>query len=144
MRAKAREGRVLPSLSRNDLGVLHSIFAFGERRGWCTRNPVRLVDKPQVKSYDEIRYLLPEEIEALLLAFPEDEVSQTDRVLTVAAVMTGLRQGELLALRWRDIDWTCGAASGSRRTLARDGTLQRAEVADVAAAPSLSRGPSGS
>jgi integrase len=28
-----------------------------------------------------------------------------DRVLYLAAAMTGLRQGELLGLRWRDIDW---------------------------------------
>jgi len=24
----------------------------------------------------------------------------------LAAAMTGVRQGELLALRWRDVDWT--------------------------------------
>jgi len=29
-----------------------------------------------------------------------------DRALYLTAAMTGLRQGELLALRWRDVDWT--------------------------------------
>ena len=29
-----------------------------------------------------------------------------DRVMYLTAAMTGLRQGELLALRWMDIDWT--------------------------------------
>jgi integrase len=28
------------------------------------------------------------------------------RVLYLAAVMTGMRQGELLALRWQDVDWS--------------------------------------
>jgi integrase len=28
------------------------------------------------------------------------------RVLVLAAAMTGLRQGELLGLRWRDVDWS--------------------------------------
>ena len=32
----------------------------------------------------------------------------TERVLYLTAAMTGLRRGELLALRWQDIDWTAG------------------------------------
>ncbi len=31
-----------------------------------------------------------------------------DRALYLTAAMTGLRQGELVALRWRDVDWTAG------------------------------------
>ena len=37
---------------------------------------------------------------------PDNELGRTLRVLYLTAAMTGLRQGELLALRWRDIDWT--------------------------------------
>ncbi|MGE5635905.1 MAG: site-specific integrase, partial [Nocardioidaceae bacterium] len=33
---------------------------------------------------------------------------ETDRALFLVAAMTGLRQGELLALRWRDVDWLAG------------------------------------
>jgi len=36
----------------------------------------------------------------------EDDLARVERVLYLTAAMTGLRQGELLALRWRDIDWT--------------------------------------
>jgi integrase len=35
----------------------------------------------------------------------EDDLARVERVLYLAAAMTGLRQGELLALRWMDIDW---------------------------------------
>jgi integrase len=31
---------------------------------------------------------------------------RVDRVLYLTAAMTGLRQGELLGLRWRDVDWS--------------------------------------
>ncbi len=31
-----------------------------------------------------------------------------DRAIYLTAAMTGLRQGELVALRWRDVDWTAG------------------------------------
>ena len=36
---------------------------------------------------------------------PPDVLGPVLRVLVLAAAMTGLRQGELLGLRWRDVDW---------------------------------------
>lgn len=36
---------------------------------------------------------------------PEGEFQAIDRAIWRTAAMTGLRQGELLALRWRDVDW---------------------------------------
>jgi integrase len=35
----------------------------------------------------------------------EDDLACVDRALYLTAAMTGLRQGELLGLRWRDVDW---------------------------------------
>jgi integrase len=36
---------------------------------------------------------------------PADLLSVVERVLYLTAAMTGMRQGELLALRWMDVDW---------------------------------------
>jgi hypothetical protein len=46
-----------------------------------------------------------EEVEAVLRAVPDDDFGGVERVLYLAAVMTGMRRGELLGLRWGDIDW---------------------------------------
>jgi integrase len=35
----------------------------------------------------------------------EDDIARVDRALYLTAAMTGLRQDELLGLRWRDVDW---------------------------------------
>ena len=35
----------------------------------------------------------------------ESDLARVDRALYLTAAMTGLRQGELLGLRWRDVDW---------------------------------------
>jgi hypothetical protein len=47
----------------------------------------------------------PGEVEALIGETPDDELGKVDRVLYPTATMTGLRQGELVAWRWRDVDW---------------------------------------
>jgi len=38
-------------------------------------------------------------------AGPANPLSEVERVLYLTAAMTGMRQGELLALRWMDVDW---------------------------------------
>jgi integrase len=72
-------------------------------------NPCTRVDRPRVEDDADIRFLEMSEVEALLRAVPEDdEFGPTDCALYLTAVTSGLRQGELLALRWRDIDWAAG------------------------------------
>ena len=55
-----------------------------------------------------IRYLQPVELDALLRSVPDDAVGSVERSLYPTAATTGLRQGELIALRWRDVDWLAG------------------------------------
>jgi integrase len=92
---------------QNHLNFLHGIFAFAIRRGWATANPVALVERPRShrSAHRRIRFLQPEELEAVLRTVPADDLGAIERPLYLTAAMTGLRQGELLALRWSDVDW---------------------------------------
>lgn len=106
--AKRRQGRA-PKSILNYLGLLHSIFEYGQRRRWVAGNPCKLVEKPRAEPTDaDIRFLDQAELEALLAAAPDSVLGRVDRLMWLTAAMTGLRQGELLALRWRDIDWLAG------------------------------------
>jgi integrase len=89
------------------LSLLHQLFHFAERNGWCTDNPCARVDRPQVEPTLDIRFLNEEEPKALLEAVDvaHEPLGHVDRAMFLTAAMTGLRQGELLALRWRDVDW---------------------------------------
>ena len=91
----------------NALGLLHNVFEFAVRQGWATSNPCRYVDAPRaLEGETAIRFLDAEDVEALLRAVPDGPYGRVQRVLYRAAVMTGMRQGELLALRWQDVDWS--------------------------------------
>jgi integrase len=95
-----------PKSVRNYLGLLHSLFAYAEKQEWTRGNPCKLVEKPGDDDGDaDIRFLDDEELDALLRAVADKRLGPLDRVLYLTAAMTGLRQGELLGLRWRDIDW---------------------------------------
>lgn len=90
----------------NQLIFLHGLFAHSVKRGWVSTNPVAAVDRPRAPAGDpDIRYLNLEEVEALLRAVPDDALGATEHALYLTAAMTGLRQGELVALRWIDVDW---------------------------------------
>jgi integrase len=115
--AKRQEGKAVKSIL-NYVGLLNTLFAHGTKRGWCSNNPVKSIDKPRDHRDPEIRFLDQQELEALLDAVPDDLLGSVERVLYLAAAMTGMRRGELLALRWRDIDWNAGLIR-VRRTYTR-------------------------
>jgi integrase len=107
LHAKRGDG-LSPKTIQNHLNFLHGIFAFAVRRGWATTNPVALVERPRAhrSAHRRIRFLQPEELEAAIRAVPADALGAVERPLYLTAAMTGLRQGELLALRWSDVDWS--------------------------------------
>jgi len=105
--AERRSGKS-PKSIRNYLGTLHSIFELAIDKGWATNNPVKRVAKPEDQGDPDIRFLTLEEVEAILAAVPSDALGSLERTLYLTAAMTGLRQGELLGLRWHDVDWLAG------------------------------------
>jgi len=80
--------------------VLSQALKYAVRQGYLGRNPCDLVDPPSAKRTKPMRTLTPAEVEVL---FNKAQDSQYYPVI-YTAVSTGLRQAELLGLRWRDID----------------------------------------
>jgi integrase len=90
----------------NQVNLLHAIFKTAMKAGIVHANPVSAADKPRIDGADaDLRFLSIEEVEALLRACGNDDLGRLDRVLFLTAAMTGTRQGELIALRWRDVAW---------------------------------------
>jgi len=83
--------------------VLGAIFERAVKTHGLLRNPVREVPKFRIR-YDPNAYdfFSPDEIEQLSKA----AASPQDRAIYRTAAFTGLRMGELIALRWGDVDFT--------------------------------------
>ncbi len=83
--------------------VLHTALEQAVRWGLVARNVADLVDAPRMRR-QEMLVLNGEQARTFL------SVAHGDRLeaLYVAALTTGMREGELLALRWRDVDLEAG------------------------------------
>jgi integrase len=86
------------------MALLNGIFRHAQKYGWCAANPVAAADRPRDDSEPDTRFLNQADLEALIAATPDDPLGRMERVLYLTAAMTGLRQGELVALRWSDVD----------------------------------------
>lgn len=84
------------------LTPLSRLFGHAVRRGLIEVNPVSKLDRSERPrlSRQERPVLNPEEIGRLLEA-----AAPRFRTLLATAILSGLRQGELLGLHWRDVDF---------------------------------------
>jgi integrase len=135
--------------------VLVSIFNYGTRADTfdLPSNPAAASDKRREPDRAPLLYYSPDEIEALARALADGahrgsagrgpvEVAEDvqDAELVRVAAYAGLRLGELLALRWHDVDFTGHALTISRaissgvESSTKSGRVRRVPLPDQAAA----------
>lgn len=95
------EGELSRRTIQKMLVLLHGVMKRAKRRKWIGSNPADDVERVNVKRSGDFNVLSPVEVEAVARA----AVSAQDAAIFTAAAFTGLRLGELRALRWRDADF---------------------------------------
>lgn len=109
-----------PTTVRYATTVLRVALGRAARQGLVPRNAALLADPPS-KARRDLVPLTADQAKAFLESVRGDRLE----ALWVAAIGLGMRQGELLALRWSDLDLDAGTLS-VRHTLRRS-TLELAE-----------------
>jgi integrase len=94
-----RAGGAAPLTCNHHRTVLSAALAQAEKRRLVVANAARL-SEPERVPHEEVAYLDPEQVGALLAAAR----GHTLEAMLTLAVDTGLRQGEILGLRWEDLD----------------------------------------
>jgi len=93
-----------PRTVAHHLTVLKAILSDAVDHGHLATSPAAKVKAPARRDRDDaLQFLQPDEIARLL-----DVAEQPWRTLYLLAVHTGLRRGELLGLRWSDLDLRAG------------------------------------
>jgi integrase len=93
---------------RQDSNLMSVLFNHAWRHDFFDRNPISLV-RQSAKRRKDPNVLTTAEIKSLL-----DSLALRERTLVLLAASTGLRQSELFAFKWEDIDFAHGTMNVTR------------------------------
>lgn len=104
------EVKHIPTRANRSLSLLSKVFNLAEEWGYRPQysNPCRHVKKYAEKARE--RYLKPEELARLGKALDANRGDPVGAAAIRLLLFTGMRVGELLNLRWQDIDFNSGIA----------------------------------
>jgi integrase len=95
------EGRLSRRTIQKAQVCLHAILKRAKKKRWVSENAAEIADRIVLRRSGDFNVLSAEEAEAVIRAAP----SVTEAALYRTAIGTGLRIGELRALRWGDVDF---------------------------------------
>jgi integrase len=93
-----RKSVVSAKTVKNEIGCLSHVFTMAIKWGKVQENPTKGVQRIKANN-DRVRFLTKEEILRLLASCSEEI-----QPIVQTALNTGMRMGELLGLRWEDVD----------------------------------------
>lgn len=91
-----------PQTAKHLLRVLRQMFTHAIDWSYIRENPAKKVRNPKIPKF-EMDFLSADEARVFL-----DHVDTRWYAFFLTAITTGLRVGELLAMRWRHLDWNGG------------------------------------
>jgi integrase len=97
-----------PYSANRTAAVLSKMFSMAIRWGWRETNPAKGIERNP--EYGRRRYLSVDELEGLTKALAAHLNRQAADIVRVLA-LTGARRGEVLGMRWADLDLTQGTWS---------------------------------
>ena len=113
------------------LTELYGVFRRAQKVYGLPSNPAAQVEKLRQRRRLDLDVFSPEEVRALVRA----AAGEQDAAIYLTAAFTGLRRGELIALRWRDVDFTasrirvCTSFAGGQLTAPKSGKVRSVPLA---------------
>lgn len=91
-----------PHVYRKAQTILHSIFSYGRKQGWCERNPAESLILPPITE-ERVNILTMPQIKLLIKGCTRPHLRSMDAPVRLM-LWCGIRPGEVQRLRWGDID----------------------------------------